>query len=132
MTRAELDRVVAGTDKRRFEVSGGRIRAAQGHSVDVDARSWTPVGRRRRAVPRHGGPLRGRRSGPTGCARASAVTYTCRPTPPTAMTVGARRGEPVILSIDAAGMHSDGHEFYLAANGVWLTDHVPPRWITEP
>ena len=24
VTRAELDRVVAGTDKRRFEVSGGR------------------------------------------------------------------------------------------------------------
>ena len=38
----------------------------------------------------------------------------------------------MILSIDAAGMHSDGHEFYLAPNGVWLTDNVPPRWITEP
>jgi len=42
VTRAELDRIVAGTDKRRFEVSGGRIRAAQGHSVDVDL-ELTPV-----------------------------------------------------------------------------------------
>src|SRR5262245_24164919 len=36
ITRERLDRVVAGTDKRRFEVAGGRIRAAQGHSVVVD------------------------------------------------------------------------------------------------
>jgi putative RNA 2'-phosphotransferase len=23
-------------------------------------------------------------------------------------------------------MHAAGHTFYQAANGVWLTDHVPP------
>ena len=27
----------------------------------------------------------------------------------------------------AAAMHAGGHAFYQAANGVWLTDHVPPR-----
>jgi putative RNA 2'-phosphotransferase len=47
----------------------------------------------------------------------------------TAHAVGARRGTPVILRIDAAGMHAAGHRFYRAANGVWLTDHVPPQWI---
>jgi len=130
VTRAELDRIVAGTDKRRFEVSGGRIRAAQGHSVDVDL-ELTPV--RPPTVLYHGTVARfvaairtnGLRPGKRRHVHLSADTAT-------AATVGARRGEPVILSIDAAGMHSDGHEFYLAANGVWLTDHVPPRWITEP
>jgi putative RNA 2'-phosphotransferase len=130
VTRAELDRVVAGTDKRRFEVSGGRIRAAQGHSVDDDL-ELTPV--RPPTVLYHGTVARfvaairanGLRPGKRRHVHLSADTAT-------AATVGARRGEPVILSIDAAGMHSDGHEFYLAANGVWLTDHVPPRWITEP
>jgi RNA:NAD 2'-phosphotransferase (TPT1/KptA family) len=33
---ARLQRIVAGTGKRRFESAGGRIRAAQGHSADVD------------------------------------------------------------------------------------------------
>ncbi len=40
--------------------------------------------------------------------------------------VGARRAAPVILTEGAAAMHAAGHAFYQAANGVWLTDHVPP------
>jgi putative RNA 2'-phosphotransferase len=47
-------------------------------------------------------------------------------TPATATQVGARREAPVILTVDAAAMHAAGHAFYQAANGVWLTDHVPP------
>ena len=35
-TRDELDQVVATNDKRRFAVEGTRIRASQGHSVEVD------------------------------------------------------------------------------------------------
>jgi putative RNA 2'-phosphotransferase len=46
--------------------------------------------------------------------------------------VGQRRGKPVILRIDAARMHADGHSFLQSANGVWLTDHVPPAYITFP
>ena len=30
------------------------------------------------------------------------------------------------VTVDAAAMHAVGHAFYQAANGVWLTDHVPP------
>jgi RNA:NAD 2'-phosphotransferase (TPT1/KptA family) len=26
-------------------------------------------------------------------------------------------------------MHGRGHRFYRAANGVWLTTHVPPEFI---
>jgi len=46
--------------------------------------------------------------------------------------VGARRGRPVILTIDAAGLHEDGATFHRADNGVWLTAHVPPDRITFP
>ena len=48
----------------------------------------------------------------------------------TATKVGARRGRPVILTIDSAAMHADGYLFYRADNGVWLTDHVPSRYIS--
>jgi putative RNA 2'-phosphotransferase len=48
----------------------------------------------------------------------------------TAATVGARRGRPVVLLIDSAAMSTDGHEFFRAANGVWLTRHVPPAFIS--
>lgn len=36
ITRDELDHVVAANDKRRFAIEGSRIRASQGHTVDVD------------------------------------------------------------------------------------------------
>src|SRR6266508_4245079 len=50
--------------------------------------------------------------------------------PGAATQVGARREAPVILTVDAAAMHAAGHAFYQAANGVWLTDHVPPGYLS--
>jgi putative RNA 2'-phosphotransferase len=38
----------------------------------------------------------------------------------------------VILSVKAAAMQTDGHVFYLSANGVWLTDAVPPAYLELP
>jgi putative RNA 2'-phosphotransferase len=43
--------------------------------------------------------------------------------------VGAHREAPVILTVDAAAMYAAGHAFYQAANGVWLTHHVPPGYL---
>ena len=40
-----------------------------------------------------------------------------------------RRGKPLMLRISAAAMHAAGHVFYRSANGVWLTEPVPPRFI---
>ena len=44
----------------------------------------------------------------------------------TAARVGARHGKPVVLEVAAARMAADGHVFLRSANGVWLTDTVPP------
>ena len=48
----------------------------------------------------------------------------------TATKVGARRGKPVILEVAAGRMYRDGHTFFLSANGVWLTDAVPPAYLS--
>ena len=54
-------------------------------------------------------------------------------TPAGAAAVGARRGRPVVLRVDAAAMHADGHAFHAAPGGVWLTAHVPAAYlITTP
>jgi hypothetical protein len=47
----------------------------------------------------------------------------------TARQVGARRGAPVFLVVDAGALHRAGHPFLLADNGVWLTDAVPPERV---
>jgi RNA 2'-phosphotransferase len=50
----------------------------------------------------------------------------------TAVKVGARHGKPVVLRIDTAAMTDADHKFYLADNGVWLTESVPPQYIVFP
>ncbi len=50
----------------------------------------------------------------------------------TAAVLGARSGKPVVLRVLAFKMHEDGFAFYLAPNGVWLTNEVPPGYIEFP
>ncbi|MEV7795342.1 RNA 2'-phosphotransferase [Streptomyces sp. NPDC087512] len=129
-TRQELDHVVATNDKRRFAVEGTRIRASQGHTVDVDL--GLPE-----AVPPpylyHGTVAR-----VLEAIRAEGLRPMNRhdvhlsPDRETATRVGARRGRPVVLSVDAGAMHRDGHVFRVSANGVWLTEAVPPRYLRFP
>lgn len=52
---------------------------------------------------------------------------------PTAMKVGGRHrggGSVVVLKVDTAAMTERGMIFYLADNDVWLTDYVPPEYLT--
>ncbi|MGV9319539.1 RNA 2'-phosphotransferase [Streptomyces sp. NPDC003660] len=132
VTRAELDHVVAVNDKRRFAVEGDRIRASQGHSVEV-ALGLPP------ATPPpylyHGTVARSldaiRAEGLRPMNRHDVHLSADRET---ATRVGARRGRPVVLAVDAGAMHRDGHVFHISANGVWLTDAVPRRYLrfSEP
>jgi len=47
----------------------------------------------------------------------------------TAEKVGNRRGEAVILVVRSKAMYNDGFAFFVSDNGVWLTDHVPVKYI---
>ena len=49
----------------------------------------------------------------------------------TALKVGSRHGKPVILEVSSGEMVKAGHDFYLSANTVWLTDHVPSNYLQE-
>ncbi|MCP3786561.1 RNA 2'-phosphotransferase [Micromonospora sp. A3M-1-15] len=136
ITRADLDAVVTGNDKQRFAVERGpggvdRIRASQGHSVPVDLGLSPAVppdrlfhGTSETVLPaiRAEGIHRGRRH-----------HVHLSPDVETARRVGARRtGAVVILTVDAAAMAANGYPFYRSANGVWLTDTVPPAYLTVP
>lgn len=131
-SRAELDHVVAANDKKRFAVEGTRIRASQGHSVEVD------LGLPPACPPPylyHGTVARSLESiRETGLAPMNRHDVHLSADRETATRVGARRGRPVVLTVDAAAMHRDGHVFHVSANGVWLTKAVPPRYLrfSEP
>ena len=49
----------------------------------------------------------------------------------TAITVGLRHGDAVILKIDTKKMNEDGHKFYLSKNGVWLTNYIDTKYIID-
>ncbi|MDG3008055.1 RNA 2'-phosphotransferase [Paludisphaera mucosa] len=127
----DLVEVVETNDKRRFafDATGDRLRAVQGHSIEVD------LGLERREPPEtlyHGtverflasilgqGLVRGRRHH----VHLSKDVETAR-------KVGGRRGRPVILAVDAGRMHRDGRAFFLSENGVWLADAVPPEYLSR-
>lgn len=127
LTRAELERVVASSDKQRFALEGNRIRANQGHTVEVDLGLAV---RRPPAVLYH------------GTVAASLATIRADGLKPmgrhdvhlssdvdTAKRVGARRGKPVVLTVQAEAMHQAGYEFRVTDNGVWLVAEVPPQFL---
>ncbi|WP_069171577.1 RNA 2'-phosphotransferase [Streptomyces griseus] len=125
--RAEIDHVVASNDKKRFAVADGRIRASQGHTVPVDL-GLSPVDPPPYLY--HGTVARVLDVIRTEGLRPMARHHVhLSPDRETATRVGARRGAPVVLSVDAGAMHRAGHSFYVSANGVWLTDSVPPRFL---
>jgi len=131
LTFGELRRLIAGNDKRRFVLSADRkrIRAAQGHSLPLNL-DYPPA--ELPALLFHGTVekfLDGIRA--QGLRRGKRHHVHLSPDDETARKVGARRGDPVVLKIDAAGMHANGHVFHVSENGVWLTSDVPARFIVN-
>ncbi|MEZ4219974.1 MAG: RNA 2'-phosphotransferase [Polyangiaceae bacterium] len=131
LTEEELREVVATSDKARFEMSadGKRVRAVQGHSVDVELgyRAETPPellfhGTSAGAVP---SILR------SGLDPRSRVHVHLSPDRASAEIVARRRSTPVVLIVHAGDMARAGHELFRAPNGVWLTKRVPPAFISE-
>ncbi len=132
LTRKALEDLVESNDKKRFafDESGTLIRAVQGHSREVDL-GYDPaappdvlfhgtVGKFLSSIRDEGLKPRGRQFVHLSGNHETAVA------------VGRRRGAPVILKINTAAMTAQGHLFYLATNGVWLVEAVPPGFIAFP
>lgn len=125
---AEVARIVVENPKKRFAIEGDRIRAVQGHSIDIDlglAPSIPPVmlyhGTKEEFLP---AILR------EGLTNQSRQHVHLSKDIETALIVARRRkGKDAILKVDSAAMAGDGLIFFLSDNGVWLTDHVPPRYL---
>ena len=126
---SRLEELVRTNDKRRFtfDESGSRIRASQGHSVPVE------LGLEQAEPPDflyHGTAsclleqiLR------EGLNKGRRHHVHLSPDFETAEKVGNRRGgETAVLEVRSGAMSR--YSFFLSANGVWLTDHVPPEYLS--
>jgi putative RNA 2'-phosphotransferase len=131
LSEDELLFVIQTSDKKRFTISedGSRVRAAQGHSVEVD------LGLERKRPPDqllHGTAEKNIRSiFENGLLPQQRQHVHLSMDETTALKVGKRHGKPKILKIDAKTMFEDGHSFWLSENEVWLTDYVPAQYINS-
>lgn len=132
MTADDVLIVVSRSDKQRFtlDLSGRKIRANQGHSVEVDL-ELMPL--KPPAVLYHGTATRFLPSiHQSGLLKGSRHHVHLSQEVNTATTVGGRHGQPVVLTVLADDMWRTGCIFYQSKNGVWLTDHVPASYIEFP
>jgi len=129
LDHATLLRVVETNEKKRFTLSqdGRRIRAAQGHSINI---SLNLKPKEPPANLYHGTATRFLDSILAhGLLPQSRQQVHLSLTKETAKKIGQRHGKAVILKLEALCMHQQGFKFFLADNGVWLTDHVPPEFL---
>ncbi|MFB6301951.1 MAG: RNA 2'-phosphotransferase [Haloferacaceae archaeon] len=125
---AAVAAVVTTDPKGRFERDGERIRAAYGHSVDVD------LGGREAPVPDtlyHGtapenlDAIRAEGLRPMGRQQVHLSG-----TVESAEEVGRRHvPDPVVLSVDVAGLRADGHRVVKRGQDVYTVDRVPPEYL---
>ena len=126
----DLEEIVRTDEKQRYSFNEDKslIRANQGHSIPVDLELlpqkppkvlWHGTGDRfADDISREGLKKQGRQYVHLTDNRETAAV------------VGKRHGRPVVFEINAALMYEQGYVFYRSENGVWLTDAVPPEYLS--
>lgn len=126
-----LEEIVATDEKCRFAFNSdkSKIRASQGHSIEVDLELEEKVPP---SVLFHGTAekylesIKGQ-----GIKKKTRNFVHLSLNEQTAVKVGSRHGSPVVLKIDAKRMADEGFKFFVSENGVWLTDFVPFEYVIE-
>lgn len=130
LSQSLIEKVVTLDTKRRFSLSPDKnlIRANQGHSIDIDLELES---RKPPSILYHG---TAKRFMPSilneGLKPGQRHHVHLSENPSSTEAVGRRYGSAVILEISSEEMHDRGYAFYLSDNNVWLTDKVPPKFIT--
>lgn len=129
--KEKLEEIVAEDNKQRYSFNEDKtlIRANQGHSihVDVELEQKTPPD-----VLYHGTAVKYEASiDDAGLLPKSRLYVHLSVDIDTATTVGKRHGKPVIYKVLANDMYNAGYQFFLSANGVWLTKCVPKEYLVK-
>ena len=120
--------IVERSERRRFELRDGRIRALYGHSIPIKLglKEDSPV-----KILYHGTtPEAARRILREGIKPMKRRWVHLSPTPEIARRVGLRRtSRPAILEIDVEKARRGGLKFYRATEEVYLCNYIPPKYI---
>ncbi|MEP5340528.1 MAG: RNA 2'-phosphotransferase [Algibacter sp.] len=125
----QLCEVVETNDKKRFAFNDDktRIRANQGHSIAVDLQYEAiqpPEYLYHGTVAKFMDAIK-----ENGLLKMSRHHVHLSESLETATKVGARRGNPIILTVRSGEMFKQGKTFFKSDNDVWLTDEVSTEFI---
>ena len=134
VTRDDIEHMMRESDKQRFEIVEGKVRAHYGHSVG------TKIEKPEQQPPEvlfHGTQKRTMEAIQLDGLMPMTRQYVhLSADAETAMNTAGRRGKDiVVLRVLALAAFNDGVKFYCAASGsvgidaVWLAEAVPTRWI---
>lgn len=135
ITIDELEHVVSSCDKQRFKFNEDKtkIKANQGHSIDVDLNLKAivpPVKLYHGTAPRFYSSIM--KEGLKKMNRHHVHLYD-EESIKKAKDTGSRhqKGLPgLVLEIDAKEMLKDGFKFFRTDNNVYLCDYIPSKYIT--
>ncbi len=129
LQEADLAEMIAQSEKQRFEIRDGKIRALYGHSIPkkVERERLKPP-----AILYHGTTPQAAQTILAEGLKSMKRQYVHLSTDEeTAIQVARRRtNHPVILKIAAAEAYQEGINFYPGNDTVWLADAIPPRFIS--
>lgn len=128
LTHEMIMQIVLESEKQRFSIKDDKIRANQGHSINVDLvlEELKPP-----QILYHGTADRFLTSiKQQGLLPQERQHVHLSSNIETAIEVGKRHGKVIILQIDALKMHQHGYAFYHSKNKVWLTDNIPVIYIS--
>ncbi len=127
---ATLEKVVAENDKQRFSFNEDKtkIRANQGHSLKVDVELVEKIPPE---ILYHGTIEKNLESiSVRGLLKMNRLYVHLSADIETAKKVATRRaGNAIIFKVAARQMFNDGFKFFQSANGVWLVETVPPKYL---
>ena len=129
IVQADLEQIIATSEKKRHEIVGDKIRALYGHSVPqiIKMEPGIPP-----AVLYHGTTHRALPQILQDGLKPMQRQYVHLSIDvETATRVGKRRDpEPIILKIDTEAAQKAGIQFYIGNDKVWLCNRVPKECIT--
>ncbi len=130
VTIHDLQKVIDQSNKKRFEIRDGKIRATYGHSVPtkIEKIPTTPP-----TILYHGTTSKAAEHiSKTGLKPMGRQYVHLSIDIKSANEVGLRRTkEPTILKILARKANSAGVDFYREKNGIWLSDPIPAEFIVK-
>ena len=129
VTQADLEQIIATSEKKRHEIVGDKIRALYGHTVPQVIKKEPRIPP---AVLYHGTTHRALPQILQDGLKPMQRQYVHLSIDvETATRVGKRRDpEPVILKIDTEAAQKADIQFYIGNDKVWLCNRVPKECIT--